>query len=115
MTPWHLVQKHERELVLRELERDLSCVDCPDAYRAAAALLREAAPYPDEAFVVMVVTVFGEHGPCEVRDIRDNGVLDLADLETDGGINIGWTKRACDCRPLTVGARDLLDALRGAP
>ena len=61
----------------------------------------------------MVVTVFGEYGPCEVRDIRDNGVLDLVDHETDGGINSGWTKRACDCRPLTPAARDLLEALRG--
>lgn len=104
MTPWHLIPKHERALVLRELERDLSCVDCPEAYRAAVALLREAAPYPDEALA------------CRFHGV----VVDLDGIDDDG--RFIWfvferSERTCgyvhEFTPLTPAARDLLDALRG--
>lgn len=114
-TPWNQIPKAHRERVLRNLDAlaGLREDDHAAAYRAAAELLAEAAPYPDEAYAF-------QYGG-EVMDLLDITPPDPADGEPrimliDQYRHVTWFHADCpSLRPLTPAARDLLDALRGAP
>jgi len=106
MTPWHLIPKDFRAYVLRVLD-DMR----HPAFASAAALLREAAPYEDDELVIRV-SRYGEVGHvCGWVDEGDGAVM--VEYITDGEHIEG--AHLILCKPLTPAARDLLDALRGAP
>jgi len=101
MKPWHLHSEDERELVLMDLDayskrtgwtRRFAAV-----YQAAAAVLRDAAPWPDEALAVEWYGLVREIVGC------DDGLVELLD---------GWSLPQ-NVRPLTPAAAEFLAALRG--
>lgn len=106
MKPWHLHSEDERELVLMDLDayskrtgwtRRFAAV-----YQAAAALLRDAAPWPDEALVVE-----WDSRIWEVIDAHGDGVLEL---RSESASSFSYYRY---CLPLTPAAAEFLAAMGG--
>ena len=108
MKPWHLCSEAERQRVIDVLdsmgtEGNMLDASCPSAYRAAAAVLRDAAPWPDEALFVdyqgMIFEIIGEP------------VRGWVDVRSSGG---HWMAiYAPRCVPLTPAAAEFLAAMGG--
>lgn len=130
--PWHLIPQDIRErsaIANCEVDGDeghtcggpfddppiptpCDCAIRSEAFRAAAQLLREAAPYPDEALVFEVICDAlhqGEH--VELVDFDDDCAIARVTDHGDNTITtwLGWYK----LRPLTIAAHDALETLGG--
>lgn len=127
---WEMVPKRYRDDVISALNasargNSLGPFGAPwrEAYEAAAALLWEAVPYPDEALVVSV-DFNAEHRDwddeeedprevwpaCEIVDVDDlRGEVKVRRLD-NGYHRLAWMRH---CTPLTPGAADLLSELGG--
>ena len=127
MKPWHLIPQDIRERsaianceadaggghsccgLFGEYPKDCDCMERNDAFLAAAQVLRDAAPYPDEALVfshafdsrIFVVAVDWYPG-------RDAALVETIDPKRDRWATYG----APDLIPLTPGAADFLDAIK---
>lgn len=107
MKPWHLCSEAEREDVIRWLFEAIPPAgvdaDYGDAWEAAAAVLRDAAPWPDEALVVDYQGM-----TCE---IIDEPVRGWVDVRSGGG---HWmVLYAPRCVPLTPATAEFLAAMGG--
>lgn len=110
MKPWHLCSEAERDRVLTclDVEADWQIHhyqahnrDYSDALRAAAAMLRDAAPWPDEALVVE-----WDSRIWEVIDAHGDGVLEL---RSESASSFSYYRY---CLPLTPAAAEFLAAMR---
>lgn len=121
--PWHLHDRFARDAVTEYLDAENAVNTWSDelrsAFASAAALLREAAPYDDDDLVVEVEHQFGRYEiGWIVNWIDENDGIDADDPATmieyvteEDTLLQGATLPFC--RPLTIAARDLLDALTG--
>ena len=107
MKPWHLHSEAERDRVLTclavEADWQIHYDQGPnraysDALRAAAALLRDAAPWPDEALVVE-----WDSRIWEVIDAHGDGVLEL---RSESASSFSYYRY---CLPLTPAAAEFLE------
>lgn len=112
--PWHMHSEAERELVLMDLDayskRTGWTKRFAAAYQAAATLLREAAPWPDEALVVAGF-IYQDEGryELEIIDVDSTGCLCVVD---EYGRNEHW-RTPESCVPLTPAAAEFLAAMGG--
>ncbi len=115
---WHLFPKYQREWVEESFFHKVDCCggkcEVSKVYRAMFAVLRDAAPYPDEALVFEVVCDCvweGEH--VELTDFEDDG--GVVAVHVGGAIHnrvlLGWYK----LRPLTIAAHEALAMFGGTP
>lgn len=113
MRPWHLYSEEKRERVLYTLELYRS-----GAYAAAIAVLREAAPWPDEALVVSVQRWQDEEPmTCEIVDVSGVAVLLLDEHGVMQDVPGIWPSTAwwpiVRVLPLTPAAAEFLAAMGG--
>ena len=111
MKPWHLCADEMRTFVLETLDDNASeqwwREDVRAAYAAAAALLRDAAPWPDEALVAAEIRSGQE---CIIVGVPKRGWLEVMSLE--GFVDDLW-KTPPSLRPLTPAAAEFLAAMGG--
>lgn len=110
MKPWHLHSEAEREDVIRRIFEAIPPADYGDAWEAAITLLREAAPWPDEALVVAGF-IYQDEGryELEIIDVDSAGCLCVVD---EYGRNEHW-RTPESCVPLTPAAAEFLAAMGG--
>ena len=122
MKPWHLCADEMRTFVLETLDDNASeqwwREDVRAAYAAAAALLRDAAPWPDEALVVSVQRWQDEEPmTCEIVDVSGVAVLLLDEHGVIQDVPRIWPSTAWwpidRVLPLTPAAAEFLAALGG--
>lgn len=102
MKPWHLCSEAEREDVIRRIFEAIPPADYGDAWEAAITLLRDAAPWPDEALVVE-----WDSRIWEVIDAHGDGVLEL---RSESASSFSYYRY---CLPLTPAAAEFLAVLGG--
>lgn len=112
--PWHLLSSDKRSRVIDVLGAKGIWI-YPEAYLVAAQLLREAAPYPDEALVFAT----GECALDPVVQLVDIGWTDdygkhhpeSLMCEDDEGTEAPY--HPSELRPLTIAAHEALEMLGG--
>lgn len=118
MKPWHLCSEAEREDVIRRIFEAIPPADYGDAWEAAITLLRDAAPWPDEALVVSVQRWQDEEPmTCEIVDVSGVAVLLLDEHGVIQDVPRIWPSTAWwpidRVLPLTPAAAEFLAALGG--
>lgn len=104
--PWHLIPVGKRRRALSTIKRSMAsaCDGDRETLRAAVEVLRELAPYPDEALVFD--TGYGDVEPIGLPD----DITPTAIESWDGQQK--WFCHVDHLRPLTPAAADFLDELK---
>lgn len=124
MTPWHLIPKETRELVIARLESDARWCECPrcDAkkceagFLAAAEILRDAAPGYEAEAIAFALKPYHDSPDaylCDLLDIdHDHAILRFVDVATGEPVPFWYFAWDRKITPLTPAAAALLEALR---
>ncbi len=120
-TPWHLIPINVREELLTASRDNVSWAfavgrhDQAEAIEAAFQLLRDAAPYPDEAIVFAYAECgIGEHLALVDIGWHEPGNEPLPNaLVCEDADGAEAPYHADELRPLTIAAHEALEWLRG--